>query len=171
MQSVQSYIRSQGAVCALLNVALNPTIAWLGNRPMAFVPLTGANGIVVDTALTSIVLSLLVSTFVTPGVRRELRAGQLAADDTVPWEGRAISHLPVQALSVGLLIGILAAIILAVLIFGVFRMVEAAGLPFVAFALLKAVYTPALGYLVTRWVILRQVMSYRAESPQRTDVN
>jgi hypothetical protein len=163
-QTVQSYIRSQGVACAVINAVLNPAIAWLGNRQMAFVPLFGENSIVVDTVVTSIVLSLLVSLFVTPAVHRELGAGQITGSDAVPWEGRLLSHLPVQAWSVGLLIGIVAAIILTPLIFGAFRMAGSFGLPFAGFALLKAVYTPALGYLVTRWVILRQVMCYRAEN-------
>ena len=163
MQPLQTYIRSQGVACAVINAVLNPAMAWLGNRQMAFMPLSGDNGIAVDTAVTSIVLSLLVSLFVTPAVRRELNAGQLTVGEAVPREGRVLSRLPVQAWAVGLLIGIVAAIILTPLIFGVFHMMGAAGLPFAAFALLKATYTPALGYLVTRWVILRQVMVYRAE--------
>jgi hypothetical protein len=162
-QRVPSYIRSQGVACAVINAVLNPAIAWLGNRQMAFVPLTGENSIVVDTAVTSTVLSLLVSLFVTPAARRDLRAGQISWSDAVPWEGRVLSRLPVQAWSLGLLIGIVAAVILTPLIFGVFRMAGFSGLPFAAFALLKAAYTPALGYLVTRWVILRQVTCYHAE--------
>lgn len=147
----------------MINAVLNPAVAWFGNRQMAFVPLAGDNGIAVDTAVTSIVLSLLVSLFVTPAVRRALGAGQLAVDETVSREGRVLAHLPVQAWSAGLLIGIVAAVILTPLIFRVFHLLGAAGLPFAAFVLLKAVYTPALGYLVTRWVILRQVMVHRAE--------
>jgi YD repeat-containing protein len=38
MQSVRSYIRTQGMACAVINALLNPAIAWLGNRQMAFVP-------------------------------------------------------------------------------------------------------------------------------------
>ncbi len=167
MQRVKSYIRTQGVACAVINAVLNPVIAWLGNRQMAFVPLLGDNSILVDTAVTSIVLSLLVSLFVTPAVRRELRAGQLAESDAVPWERRVLLHLPVQAWSVGLLIGIIAAVILTPLILGMFRIVGSSGLPFAGFVLLKAVYTPALGYLVTRWVILRQVECYRAEMMDR----
>ncbi len=162
-QPVQSYIRSQGVACAVINAVLNPAIAWLGNRQMAFVPLFGENSIVVDTAVTSIVLSLLVSLFVTPAVRRELHAGQLIGRDAIPWEGYVLSHLPVQAWSVGLLLGIVAAVILTPLIFAAFRMAGSFGLSFARFALLKAVYTPALGYLITRWVILRQVLCYRVE--------
>ena len=163
MQPLQTYIRSQGVACAVINAVLNPAMAWLGNRQMAFMPLSGDNGIAVDTAITSIVLSLLVSLFVTPAVRRELNAGQLTVSEAVPWEGRVLSHLPVQAWAVGLLIGIVAAVILTPLVLGVFHIVGASGLSFAAFALLKAVYTPALGYLVTRWVVLRQVMVSRAK--------
>jgi hypothetical protein len=33
---------------------LNPAITWLGNRRMAFVPLSGDSGIIIDIAVTSI---------------------------------------------------------------------------------------------------------------------
>jgi hypothetical protein len=37
---------------------LNPAITWLGNQRMAFVPLSGDSGIIIDIAVTSIVPSL-----------------------------------------------------------------------------------------------------------------
>lgn len=163
MKPIQSYIRSQGIACVVINAVLNPAIAWLGNRQMAFVSLTGENSLVVDTAVTCVVLSLLVSLFVTPAVRAELSAGQLSMTGVATWEACALSRLPVQAWSVGLIIGVAAAAVLTPLIFGVFHLAGSSGVPFAAFALLKATYTPVLGYLVTRWVILRQVMSYRAD--------
>lgn len=165
-QPLSTYIRTQGVACAVINAVLNPAIAWLGNRQMAFVPLVGDNSIVVDTVVTSIVLSLLVSLFVTPAVRRELHAGQLTVTDAVSGEGGVLSHLPVQAWAFGLLMGIVAAVIFTPLMFGVFRLFGSPGLSFGGFALLKALYTPALGFLATRWVILRQVLHYRGEIPR-----
>ena len=55
MQPVASYIRTQGMICAVINVVLNPVVAWLCYRRLDFVPLWGRNSIVVDTAVSSVV--------------------------------------------------------------------------------------------------------------------
>jgi len=164
MQPVRSYIHAQGVTCAVINAVLNPAIAWLGNRQMAFVPLSGDNSIIVDTAVTSIVLSLLVSLFVTPAAQREFRDGRLTGSATVSWERGVLAHLPSKAWSFGLLMGVVAAAIITPLMFAAFRVLGSAGLSFAAFIVLKAAYTAALGFAVTRWVILRQMLHWRTNS-------
>lgn len=158
MQPVDSYIRTQGITCAVINMVLNPVVAWLGNRQMEFTPLSGGNSIVVDTAVTSIVLSLLVALFTASGVRQALHAGRLKATDGSPRAGRLLSHLPRKAWALGLLLGLGIACVLTPLTFGLFHALGFSGLPFVGFALFKAIYTPPLGFVVTRWVILRQLL-------------
>jgi len=164
MRPLRSYIHAQGVNCAVINAVLNPAIAWLGNRRMEFVPLSGDNSIIVDTAVTSIVLSLLVSLFVTPAAHREFRAGRLTGSDTVFWESSLLAYLPSKAWSFGLLIGVVAAAVITPLMFATFRVLGSAGLSFAGFIILKAVYTAALGFAVTRWVILRQMLHCRANS-------
>ena len=166
MQPLRSYIQAQGVACAVINAVLNPAIAWLGNRQMAFVPLSGDNSIIVDTAVTSIVLSLLVSLFVTPAAHREFRAGRLTGSATVSWERGVLAHLPSNAWSFGLLMGVVAAAIITPLMFVTFRMLGSAGVSFAGFIVLKAVYTAALGFAVTRWTILRQMLYWLANSPR-----
>lgn len=160
MQPVNSYIRTQGVTCAAINVVLNPVVAWLSNRQMDFMPLWGANGIVVDTAVTSIVLSLLVALFIASGVRRDLHAGHVAATEGFPRVGPLLSRLPSQAWALGLFLGLGMAFVLTPLTFGLFHVLGFSGLPFIGFALFKALYTGPLGFIVTRWVILRQLLSY-----------
>jgi hypothetical protein len=164
MQPARSYIHAQGVACAVINAVLNPAISWLGNRRMAFVPLSGDNSIIVDTAVTCIVLSLLVSLFVTPAAHRELRAGRVTGSDMVFWESGVLAHLPSKAWSFGLLVGVAAAAVITPLMFGTFRVLGSAGLSFAGFVILKAVYTAALGFVVTRWVILRQMLHCRTNS-------
>jgi hypothetical protein len=166
VQPIQSYIRLQGATCAVINAVLNPAIAWLGNRRMVFVPLSGDNSILVDTAVTCIVMSLLVSLFVTPATERELRAGKIEVADSVIREARVLAHFPSRAWSLGLAAGIVAAVVITPLMFAALRALGLSGLAFVEFALLKVVYTAVLGYAVTRWVILRQVLKYRENAKQ-----
>jgi hypothetical protein len=166
MQSLRSYIRAQGAVCSVLNAVLNPAIAWIGNRQMAFVPLSG---IVIDTAITCIVLSMLVSLFVTPASRKEFRAGHLTGSDTQFAESGVLAHFPSKAWSFGLLMGVIAAVVITPLMFAAFRVLGSPGLPFWGFIILKILYTAALGFAATRWVILRQMLhcraQFRAEEP------
>ena len=164
MQPIRSYIHAQGVASAVINAVLNSAITWLGNRRMAFVPLFGDNSVIVDIAVTSIVLSLLVSLFVTPAAQREFRAGRLTGAETVLPESGVLAHLPSKAWSFGLLIGVVAAAVITPLMFATFRALGFDGLSFAAFTILKAVYTAALGFAVTRWVIIRQVLHCRAHS-------
>jgi hypothetical protein len=57
-EPVRAYIRSQGIGAAVGNIVLNPAFAWLGNRELAFTPLTGGGSIIVDTAITKVKMSL-----------------------------------------------------------------------------------------------------------------
>lgn len=157
MQPVDAYIRTQGINCAVINMVLNPVVAWLGNRQMDFMPLSGGNSIVVDTAVTSIVLSLLVALFTASGVRQALQAGRVSATDGSPRAGRLLAHLPRKAWALGLLLGLGIACVLTPLTFWLFHALGFPGLSFARFALFKALYTPPLGFVVTRWVILRQL--------------
>jgi hypothetical protein len=158
LQPVDSYIRTQGIICAAINMVLNPVVAWLLNRQMDFTPLAGGGSIVVDTAITSIVLSLLVALFTASGVRKALQTGQIQITEGSPRAGRLLLHLPKKAWALGLLLGLSLACVLAPLTFGLFHALGYSGLHFAGFALFKAIYTPLLGFVVTRWVILRQLL-------------
>ncbi|MHB9074573.1 MAG: hypothetical protein ACYC6G_13725 [Desulfobaccales bacterium] len=158
MHAVGSFIRTQGFICAVINMVLNPVVAWLLNRQMDFTPLMGGGGIIVDTAITSIVLSLLVALFTASGVRKALQSGQIQITEGSPRAGRLLSHLPKKAWALGLLLGLGIACVLTPLTFGLFHALGFPGLPFAGFALFKAIYTPLLGFVVTRWVILRQLL-------------
>lgn len=139
------FVRTQGLICGILNVVINPVLAWALNRSMDDVPVAG---VAVDTAVTCLVLSLLVSLFTTAGVARALRTGELLE----PAGGR-----PLNPWGLGLAMGLGAACVAAPLAFGLFHALGVSRLPFPAFALFKACYTGPLGYAVTRWVILRQL--------------
>jgi hypothetical protein len=66
-KELRAYILKQGLIAAGVNAILNPTLSWLGNLKMAFVPL---KTMAIDTAVTCVLLSLLVALFITMGVRR-----------------------------------------------------------------------------------------------------
>ncbi|UXY33087.1 hypothetical protein [Streptomyces sp. HUAS TT20] len=158
-----SYIRKQATIAAIINVVLNSLITWLGHRRTDFVPLAGDSGIVVDVFVTSILLSLLVSLFVSKGVRHDLDAGRLRATDEPPGAGRVLSRLPARWWALGPLLGLGVAVVAAV----VLRLLGALGLFGLSpagFVVFMAVYTGVLGYAVTRWVIIRQLADRRTST-------
>jgi hypothetical protein len=137
---------------------INPAIALVTNRQMDFVPLTGDGGMVTDTAITSLVLTLIVTLFIASGTRRDMEAGRITGSEGFPRSGGLLSWLPSQGWALGLIIGVGAALVIAPLTFWFFRLLGVAGLPFAGFALFKAVYTPLLAFVVARWVVLRQLL-------------
>jgi hypothetical protein len=73
-----------------------------------------------------------------------------------------VAHLSSKAWSFGLLMGAVAATVITPLMFATFRALGSDGLSFAGFIILKALYTAALGFAVTRWVIRRQMFHCRA---------
>ena len=151
---VEGFIRKTGVTAGIFNFVLNPLVAWLGNMAMADVPLTG---VAVDTAITCILMSLLVALFISAETRRALAAGTLELGGHPLRAGRLLRRLPDRPWKLGLLLGLLAAAVVTPCLVGLFSVFGATSLSFFAFALLKAVYTPLLAYAVARWVILRQL--------------
>jgi len=154
------FARRQGLVAAIINAMLNPFLAWLGNREMVFVPPYGGGGAIVDTAVTSIVLSVLVALFMTAGVHRDVRAGRIAVQAGIPRAGW-LQRLPRNAWALGLLLGLGVAIILISLMLGLFQILERPGFPFLVFASIKAAYTALVAFLVAICVIYRQLSEIR----------
>jgi len=159
LRDLYAYMRTQGTIAAILNAIINPALAWLGNRRMEFASLWGDHSMVLDTAATAVILSLLVSLFVTAGVRRELAAGRLAAAGASARTGSWLSRLPSNPWALGLSLGVALACILVAALLGLFQLMGIPGLSFAGFALFKVVYTSLLGVAVTRWVIRRQVLA------------
>lgn len=156
-QSVDSFIRVQGITAAIINIVVNPLLAWLVNRKMEFVPLFGNSCIVADTIITSLVLSVLVALFSAAGIRGYLKAEGSEAAGVIPCAGRLLSLLPEKAWAAGLVIGVCAILVLLPVTIGVFHLSGITGFPFIGFALYKAVYTGLLAYIATYCVMFRQL--------------
>jgi hypothetical protein len=150
-KTVSMYIRSQGIAAAVFNMVLNPAFAWLGNRKMAFVGLWGDGNILLDTFLTSMIVSLLVTLFTAAGVGRELKKHRLS---TIPGSS-VLNRLPPKPFALGLVIGACAELVLFPVTMGLFCFLGLSGLSFAQFVLFKIIYTGPLGFFVARLVILR----------------
>lgn len=153
-QPIKTYIRTQGMVTALANMVINPALAWLLNRQAGVVPLSD---IVVDTAVTGFVMTLVVTWFAVTGAHRELARGGLTVGDVVPGKGSWLERLPGRVGALALTLGVGAAAIITPLVGGLLLALGFAGLPLGWFMLLKAVYTGPASYMTARWAIVRQV--------------
>ncbi len=158
MQAVKAYIFVQATICALINMIVNPLVSWIGNRDMRFTPLTG---ILIDTTITCLVMSTLIALFTISGVRRDIKAGRIRADDRVVRAAGPLSCLPRSWWALGPLLGAGFAVVLVPVTCGVAALLGLPGLTFGWLVLLKIVYTGAVAFAVTRWLILRQLGAAR----------
>jgi hypothetical protein len=153
-QPVKTFIRRTGLTAGIFNLVLNPLFAWLGNMGRADVPLADA---AVDTAITCLVMSFLISLFVSADTRRALKAGTIETAGPSAQDKGPLYRLPGRPWKLGLFLGLTAAVVITPWLIGLFFLCGVASFPFFAFFLLKAVYTPLAAYAVARLVILRQL--------------
>jgi hypothetical protein len=155
--SLETFIRREVTGAVLANVVLNPLLAWLANREMAFKALWAADGIVVDLALTSVILSLLVGLFTAGHLNAKLRAGEVATPGRAPRGPAWLSRLPRRGWLLGLIVG-LAVAVAVVLVCGLLDSFGVSGLSAVSYLALKAAYGGCLAFVVARWALLRQAV-------------
>ncbi len=158
-QSVENFIRKTGIIAGAFNLVLNPLFAWLTNRAMNDVALTE---VAVDTFITCIIMSLLVSLFISAETKRTFKAGAIESAGQTPAPCCLLRRLPARPWKLGLALGGGAALVVMPWLVGVLSLFSVTSVSFFAFALLKAVYTPLVAYAVARWVILRQLAAENA---------
>jgi len=160
METIGSYIQSQAIINAIVNMivnpAINPGLTWLVSGDMQAIPLTE---ILIDMTITCLVMSTVIALFVTSGVKRGLGTGNIRADDDAP-SPRWLSRFPRASLTLGLTLGFGFAIVLVPLTLGLFSLLGISELPFWGFVLFKMVYPGAIAFLVTKWIIVRQLEIY-----------
>jgi hypothetical protein len=157
MQTRDSYLRVQAIISALINMVVNPVITWLLNRGMQPVTLPS---ILIDMAITCLIMSTAIALFVIPGARRAITTGSLAVDDKASGSW-FFDRLPVQPAMLGIALGVGCATLLVPLTLAVFALLGWSELTFWGLILLKILYTGTVAFLVTRWVILRQWQALR----------
>ena len=113
----------------------------------------------VDTVITSMVMSLLMSLFISADTRRALKAGTIPMVAPAHSAGRLLRRLPVRPWKLGLALGLVVAVVLTSSMMGLFSLLGVKALPFFTFLSIKVVYSMLLGYAVARWVILRQLIA------------
>lgn len=160
-ESIKKYIRMQEIGPVIGNLIINPLLAWLANPKMESITLFGDHSVIIDTAITSIVASLLVTMFAASGVRRDLKAGRVAVPEGFPPAQSPLFRLPQKSWTLGLVFGICIAAVLVPTFWSVFRLCNITRTSFGTFLVIKAVYTGVLGFVVARWAILRELAANR----------
>ncbi len=106
-------------------------------------------------------MSALIALFTVPGVCRHIKAGKIRADERAKRAAGLLSRLPRSWWALGLLLGAAFAVVLVPVTCGVAATLGLSGLAFGWLVLLKIVYTGAVAFAVTRWLILRQLAAAR----------
>lgn len=153
LSSIDSYIHKQALTAALINMVVNPLLAFLINRNAESVALSG---IVIDTVITSIVMTWLVTAFSAADINRQLRAGRFK-DENLPQPGPILSRLPRKGVLLGMVLFICAVLIMVTLTVSMFSLFGITELSVDRLALFKAVYTGPVAYVVAHLAIIRQL--------------
>ena len=153
-QTIENFIRKAGVTAGIFNFVLNPFFAWLSNMDRADVLL---GSIAMDTTITCILMSLLVTLFISADTRRALKAGTFVRDGQPFQTGGLLCRLPSRPWKLGILLGLAFAVVITPCMLGLFSVFGISSLSFFVFAALKAVYTPLVAYTVARWTILRHL--------------
>lgn len=153
LSSIDSYIRKQALTAALINMVVNPLLIFLLNSNADSVALPG---IVIDTIITSIVMTWLVTIFSAADVNRQLRTGHFK-DENLPRPGPILSRLPKRGVLLGMILFVCTALILTTLTVYLFSLIGITELSVSRLALFKAVYTGPVAYITARLAIIRQL--------------
>lgn len=155
MEDTNSYIQTQATSSAIINMIVNPAVSWLGNRDMQVTPLTG---VAMDMTITCLVMSTLIALFITLGLKRAVKSGNIKAKYAASSAG-VLSRLPRSWWVLGLTFGLGFAIVLVPLSLGLFTLFGLSELPFWGLVILKILYPGTVAFAVTKWVILRQLQA------------
>lgn len=153
--STTSYVRVQATVAGLVNVVVNPAIDWFSSRHKGSQPLWAPDGLVINFVSTSLILSVLVAVFTGFGARHEQRTGRLEGSASAP---RWLARLTPRPWLLGLIFGAAAAA-LAVRASWVLHIAGVSTVSLGWLMAVKAVYCGVLGFVVARWVILRELIA------------
>lgn len=141
-------------MAALVNMVLNPGVAWVTNLGWDFLPVPRVAFYV--TAVSACV-SILVSVLGARRVRREVEERHHVPGGGTAWEKQLIERLPAKPVVFGAALG-LAATVVVLVVFTVVTAFGFSGFSIVAFSIVVSAYTGALAFVVMRWTILRQLM-------------
>lgn len=150
---IDSYIHKQALTAALINMVVNPLLAFFINRNVDSIALSG---IVIDTIITSIVMTWLVTVFSAADINRQLRAGNFKNENLLH-PGPILSQLPRQGILLGTVLFIYTVLVIVTLAISLFSLLGITELSVDKFALFKVIYTGPTAYVVARLAIIRQL--------------
>lgn len=134
-------------------MVVNPILVFLINRNVKSVALSG---IIVDTVITSMVMTWLVTVFSAADINRQLRADRFK-NENLPKPGPVLSRLPRKGTLLGAVLFICTVLVMVTLTVSVFYLFGITELSVDRLALFKITYTGSVAYVVARLAIIRQL--------------
>lgn len=134
-------------------MVVNPILAFLINRNVESVALSG---IIVDTIITSIVMTWLVTVLSAADINRQLLAGRFE-NENLPKPGPLLSRLPRKGTLLGAVLFIFMVLVMVTLTVSLFSLLGITELSVDKLALFKVIYTGPVAYVVARLAIIRQL--------------
>lgn len=153
LSSIDSYIHKQSLAAALINMVVNPLLAFFINRSVDSVALSG---IIIDTIITSIVMTWLVTVFSAADINRQLRTSRFKSEN-LPHPGTILSRLPRRGVLLGTVLFVFAVLIMIILTVSISSLFGIKELSVERLALFKLIYTGPIAYYVARLAMLRQL--------------
>jgi hypothetical protein len=160
----RAYFIGQSVVgAAIVNALLNGVIGWLAMWELPLLPLWGAPGIAIDTALTAFGVTLGTAFVVPIQAKKDLFAGTVSPEEPSGRVGRLIHALPQDTLRRALLLGAACVAVfvppalLGLSTFGVESMLPG---PFILF---KAGFSAVVAAAVTPLIALQAMVAARGQ--------
>lgn len=153
LSSISSYIHKQALTAALVNMVVNPFLVFSINSSVESVALSG---VIIDTIITSIVMTWLVTVFSVADINRQLRSSRFK-NENLPSPGPMLSLLPRQGILLGTVLLIFTVLIMVILTVSISYLFDIKEFSVERLALFKMIYTGPAAYFVARVAILRQL--------------
>lgn len=154
----RAYVWRAAIIAAVVNLLLNPGVAWVESRGLDFIPVTK---ILLYVAVATIPLCLLTSTAGAHRLHHEMRTGHRPFHGGTAEEKHLLAGFPAKpwafGLSLGAFISAFACLVLAML-----ELLGLHGFTYGNFVTFMALYTGALAFLSMRWTIVRQLVDAAA---------
>ena len=145
------FLIEQSVGSVVVNLLINSVIAYLMFRGAATVPLWGQQSIAGDTIGTTFFLPLFTCLIVTPLVRRQVRAGAVAAFPGTPL---GLQWMPERTFRRGARLGLICAVVVAPPTLWLLTRLGVTEQSFWGFVTFKACFAAALGAPVTPLIAL-----------------
>jgi hypothetical protein len=163
-------LRNAVAITAVVNLALNATIAWVSANgrsaiPLWATPIVGGPSTITDTLGTLFLLPLITCVLCTGAVWRDLRTGRLDQLRGLSQRHPLLAAMPATRLLRGVVFGVLCVVVLALPVTLLLVAIDLDHLSRGDFIAYKTSFAVALGAVITPVIAVRAMADRVTERP------